>query len=78
MPSKTTKKDNKICTDHILTFKPKEPHLYYPQTLNIDFCRRTTLSGKGKKSEVNCFEGPVFNKDRNFQTPTFINASEKV
>lgn len=75
MPPKASKKENKTCTDHIFSLKPKANLCHYHQTLNIDFCRKSTLSGRAKKTEPICFEGPVFNKDKNFQTPTFINAS---
>lgn len=78
MPSKTNKKEKKNCTDHSLVLKPKNSFCHYGQTLNIDFCKKAISSGKGKKIENSCFEGPVFNKDGNFQTPTFIIASEKV
>ena len=78
MPSKTNKKEKKNCTEHSLMLKPKNNFCHYAQTLNIDFCKKAISSGRGKKIETSCFEGPVFNKDRNSQTPTFIIASERV
>ena len=77
MPPKTAKKDKVACTDHVFSFRPKTSFCYYHQTLNIDICKRA-MCGRGKKPENDCYEGPVFNKDRNSQTPTFILASEKV
>ena len=75
MPPKAGKKD-KVCVEHEFSLRPKNSLCYYHNPLNIELCRRAP-AGRGKK-DGDCYEGPVFNRDRNCQTPTFVLASDRV
>lgn len=79
--SKRTKKNTPKCDRYIFSLKPMQNQCKLSQTTSVSFCdpskhRRQKLS-IGQKEE-DCLDCPVFNKDNNFATPTFILQSEKV
>ena len=77
MPPKAGKKEKITCVDHVFSLRDKNSLCYYHNPLSIDICKRATM-GRGKKEVGDCYEGPVFNKDKNCQTPTFVLASDRV
>ena len=74
MPKKA-KKTNSNCEDHLFSLKAKQNFCRFNQAASISFCdqlkdRNRTKTKKCKNSS--CLDCPVFNKDKNFATPTFI------
>ena len=77
MPLKKSKKEKNLCSNHAFTLSPTKPSCYYQRETRVNLCRREQFQ-KEKKTESNCYEGPLFNKDKNCDTPSFILASDKV
>lgn len=76
---KPKKQEKKVCNRHIFTLKPIASGCYYQSTINVKMCTGQNESGRGAAKEgENCFEGPIFNQDRNFAMPSFVLSSEKV
>lgn len=73
--SKRTKKINHKCEHYQFYLKPQHNLCKFSQTISVSFCdsskhkcqKQTSVS-----SETPCLECPVFNKDSNYATPTFI------
>ena len=67
---------NHLNDDYFLILKPKNHYCKFNQTISISFCQNTK-SQKHKHNKT-CLECPVFNKDYNFGSPSFILKSEQV
>jgi hypothetical protein len=66
----------KECTRHIFSLKPKSNSCYYQTTITLAICDKDKNKAKLEKSKVgSCYEGPTFNKDRNYLTSSFIVSS---
>ena len=78
---KRAKKNNINCEEHIFSLKPKQHFCRYSQSVCISFCDQAKDKSKNKEKKFRntpCLECPIFNKDGNYATPTFILNSEKV
>ena len=73
------KQEKRVCNSHIFSLKAKDNRCHYQQALTVKFCNNYyTQSNSSAKNGSNCYEGPVFNRDRSFSTPSFVLKSEKV
>lgn len=81
---KTAKKQALDCMEHEFNMVPLRSDVYFKQPVTLSFCKgRQALKNKGsnKRSKANqesCHCFPVFNKDKNYATSTFILPEEKV
>lgn len=83
----TPKAPKKDCPRHLFTLKPKSHTCHYQDSITLCLCDRDQQK-KGLKGDKNkttktvamgaCYEGPIFNRDRNYLTSAFVPASEKV
>jgi hypothetical protein len=62
--------------EHFLILKPKNHYCKFNQTISISFCQN--IKTQKHKHNKTCLEYPVFNKDYNFGSPSFILKSEQV
>ena len=74
------KQEKRVCESHNFWLKPKENHVcYYQQAINAKICSSSYCQGSSSgKNGRSCYEGPIFNRDKNFSTPSFIVNSERV
>lgn len=73
--SKKLKNIDPQCDEHLFTLKPKQNYCRFSQTATLSFCQQTKDKNKNKANKCKntpCLDCPIFNKDRNFTTPTFI------
>ena len=73
--SKKTKKNTQKCDHYLFCLKPQQNYCKFSQTISVSFCDSSKHRRQKQSSEFNekdCLECPVFNKDNNFATPTFI------
>ena len=72
------------CTEHEFALTPLQADLYFKQPITVSFCKSNQFpkckylekGSTGRKSSCLCC--PVFNKDKNYSTSSFILPEEKV
>ncbi len=75
---KTAKKDAVECNNHEFALNPLRHDLYFKQSVTLSFCKGKAdpkyRSGnkRSKAGKAGCLCCPVFNKDNNYATSTFI------
>ena len=66
------------CDRHNFSLKPRNELTHQPQLLQVSFCTQPLTPALKPSEKPPCLNGPVFNTDRNFATPTFVLTSEQV
>lgn len=67
------KGESKTCGRHTFMLKPEGPKCYFKEAVQVEFClnQEKMRSRRGKLGQE-CYEGPVFNRDKNCAMPSFV------
>ena len=78
---KNQKKRVTNCDRHNFSLKPRSQYIAQPQYLHVSFCTQPPFITQKQQQPVDtepCINAPIFNRDNNFATPTFVLTSQQV